>query len=330
MLESGAPTARAVYPYDAPLPSTHFDEFLIKVNCSNLQDDEIMPCLRSKSSATVAQASLDIYEMYFGSNRWAWQPVIDGETIRQAPIQGWESGNWHKIPILTGFTTNEGAAFVDPRMDTSAAFRDFWEKLIPKLTPKELDTIDDMYPDPLIHPDSPYAEDRPITVGSQFKRVAASYTHFGYVCPMRQTAHYSSQGQKSPVYMYHWALNRTMQGGAGHAEQIGYEMYIPAVRRISPAQKELSGHFHGYLTSFITTGDPNKVRGNYGDRPEWEEFEGRSDGNHKEESVMIFGKGNDERAGGTGTGISSQITDDTWSASDCEFWWDRSMLTQSH
>src|SRR5437762_1925941 len=112
MIESGAPTARAVYPYNASLHRRQHDEFLTEAGCSGLSNVDTMTCLRNRPVAAVIQASLQIFDRYSASDRWAFQPVIDGAIIKQAPVRAWDSGHWNKVPILTGFATNEGAPFV--------------------------------------------------------------------------------------------------------------------------------------------------------------------------------------------------------------------------
>lgn len=42
---------------------------------------------------------------------------------------------------------------------------------------------------------------------------------------------------------------------------------------------------------------------------------------------MVFGEGNDERAGGSGVGIAAQVVDDDWSRKECNFWWTKSGIS---
>ncbi|QSS66334.1 hypothetical protein I7I51_07191 [Histoplasma capsulatum] len=327
IMESGAATSRAVYPYNHSLHELQFKEFLVEAGCSGLEEDGIMPCLRSKPALTIALASSKIFSRYESSDRWAFQPVIDGDIIKQAPIQAWKAGNWNKVSILTGFNTNEGTSFVPSEMSESEEFINFFRLLIPAMPEKDLEKLDQLYPDPLKYPSSPYVETRNIRVGAQFKRVEAAYGNFAYICPVRQTVHHASAGQQAPVYLYHWALNKTVKGGASHADQTEYETYSRGVRQISAAQKEIAGTLHAYFTSFLTTGDPNDVPGRFPDRPEWKSFGGRW--SKKNRTLMLFGEGNDERAGGGGIGIPAQIANDVWSQDECEFWSNRSILTES-
>lgn len=103
-----------------------------------------------------------------------------------------------------------------------------------------------------------------------------------------------------------------------------YQTYSRSITEISEAQKEVAGRYHAYVTSFITTGDPNKVRGKYGERPNWPEFVSRNIGGG--EAGMTFGKGNEERAGG-GVGVPTEQVGSRWIRRQCEFWMDMSRKT---
>ncbi|EEP76474.1 conserved hypothetical protein [Uncinocarpus reesii 1704] len=324
VLESGATTSRAVYPPDNPLHEKQFREFLAEARCSNLPENEIITCLQSKPMYDIARASESIFNHYNPSDRWAFQPVIDGEIIKDAPIKNWKSGKWNKVPILTGFNTHEGAPFVPSDMEKSEEFTDFFRALIPPLPASDTKILNHLYPDPLKHPESPYVDGRDIDVGAQYKRATAAYGQFAYICPVRQTAQLASEAQDAPVYLYHWALNKTVKGGASHGDQSEYEVYSPYVRRLSDAQEKIAGYIHAYFTSFITNGDPNKIQGKYADRPRWTPFKAKAS-----KSVMVLGEGNDERAGGGHVGIAAQMADNKWSEKECEFWSDRSILTES-
>ncbi|KAK2731829.1 hypothetical protein FQN57_003155, partial [Myotisia sp. PD_48] len=324
ILESGATTSRAVWPANSKLHKIQFEEFLLETGCDAIAQDYVLPCLRSKPAREIARASIAVFDRYDRSNRWAFQPVIDGEIIGQAPIRAWESGQWLKVPILTGFNTDEGAPFSPPGLATSEEFNNFFTELIPGLPKTDLRKLNDLYPDPTVDPSSPYAETRPIRVGAQYKRTTAAYGQFAYICPVQQTARFASAGQKPPVFLYHWAVNKTVQSGASHATQVEYEEYSPSVRRISKTQDELAGFLHAYFTSFITTGDPNSIKGKYGHRPYWKQFFANQNDN-----VMVFGKGNDERAGGGSIGMSAELGDTRWLHDECTFWWERSILTES-
>lgn len=204
-------------------------------------------------------------------------------------------------------------------MDTPKEFEDFWRTLIPTLSEGDYKAINDLYPDPSTNAKSPYVDTRNIDVGSQYKRLEAAYANYAYICPVRATAHHASSAQEDPVYVYHWALNQTVQRGANHGDNQAYEAYKKVSREFSPTQDKLSGTLHAYVTSFITQGgDPNEIGGRFEDREKWAPF-----AVGKPKTIMAFGEGNDEMAGGTGLGVIAQMKDDDWRAKECDWWWSK-------
>ncbi|CAG7933115.1 unnamed protein product [Penicillium olsonii] len=325
IIESGAPTSRAVRPYNAKVHEEQFGDFLKEVGCPpDLPEAEIFPFLRSLPSLTVTNAQTAIFDKYNPSLRWAFQPVIDGNLISRKPLEAWESKIWNKVPIMTGFNGNEGTMYVDKNMSEASQFRDFWHKLLPELSSSDLDTIESLYPDPSLVPTSPYVETRVNEgLGPQYKRIEAAYGHYAYVAPVRQTAHFASS-QGAPVYLYHWALPRTVVGRANHGDNMYYETYNTGITGISESQKELSGTLHAYLTSFITTGDPNSTSGRggqYEQRPAWQPYQ------LEDRKVMIFGEGNEELIGGDTAPPAKCVADD-WAKEETEFWWSKVPISQ--
>ncbi|RDW85208.1 carboxylic ester hydrolase-4 [Coleophoma cylindrospora] len=328
ILESGAPTSRAVHPYNAPVHEDQFALFVEEAGCGKVSPSEITSCLRTQPAEMIIEAQATVFYKYNPSLRWAFQPVIDSELIHQRPIDAWNSGKWNKVPIMTGHTTNEGTYYVPPGLSTPEGFTDFWHTLLPHYTPEDLKTINSLYPDPSKNPKSVYTESRNMTalsIGPQFKRVEAAYAHYAYACPVRQTASIvsSASSKEPPVFLYHWALNQTVKGGANHGDNMWYETFDKAITSISPAQEEVSGLLHAYVTSFITSGNPNTVKGRFENRPDWKAYT-----KNKAELAMTFGQGNDERAGGSSTGTPAKLVDSKWVKKECAFWWEKSVDTE--
>jgi acetylcholinesterase len=326
IMESGASTARAVYPYDHALHQKQFEEFIKETGSSHVSEDQIMSHLRSLPISTIVSASQSIFLKYDPSLRWAFQPVIEGPGgyIHKAPIAAWRSGDWHKMPILTGFNTNEGATFVPASMSKSSEFREFFRTLLPGLTESDLDAIDSFYPDPLTHPSSsPYVEIRR-GLGAQFKRIEAAYAQFAYIAPVRHTAHFASSASlpQAPVYLYQFALQRSVNGGANHSDQRDFVTYSPDVVSFSKAQQEIAGKMHAYYTSFIAAGDPNAVKGRWPDRPHWPAYRAG------EGERMVFGEGNTEWIGGQDKGTAANVVPDTYAQKECEFWWSKTDISE--
>ncbi|KAK6393624.1 hypothetical protein LTR65_002496 [Meristemomyces frigidus] len=319
VMESGAPTSRAVRHYNAEIHEEQFRAFLQAVECPvDTPEAEIFPYLRSLPVEVVAAAQTKVFYAYNPSLRWAFQPVIDGEIIRRRPIDAWREGKWHKLPIMTGFNGNEGSLYVNKKMDSSAEFTDFWKTLLPQLTEADVATINDLYLDPELHRDSIYKEDRlEHGVGRMYKRIEAAYAQYAYVAPVRQTAHFA--GAEVPVYLYHWALTKSVVNGAAHAENMLYEVRDAGICARSPAQGELSRLLHSYVTSFICTGDPNGKESGCG--VIWEQHRG------DRPKKMIFGRDNKELIGG-GVGEPAEVIDDVWTKEESEFWWEKVEISQ--
>ncbi|KUI64219.1 Lipase 4 [Cytospora mali] len=318
IIESGAPTSRAVRPYDAPVHEEQFKNFLAAAGVpSDLPEDEIFPFLRSLPSETVQHAQNEVFDKYNPSLKWAFQPVIDGEVIPRPPLSTWKMGKWHKVPIMTGFQRNEGSLYVNKAMSKSEEFVDFFRELLPLLSEEDLQTIDGLYPDPAKIPSSPYVEDRD-GVGPQYKRIEAAYGHYAYVAPARQTAEFAST--EVPVYLYQWASISTLLNGAQHADNMRYEVCDPKVLAVSENQAELAKTINSYVTNFITKGDPNAAS-NSESLPKWEAYVKGS------AKAMVFGLGNEELIGG-GLGKAATLMEDEWGRKESEFWWSKVDLSQ--
>jgi len=346
-MESGAPTARSVFPHTHPLIEQQFKDFLTILKCAGKPESEILPHLRSLPFASIRNASEAIFMRYNPSVRWPFQPVIDGPggMIPRAPIAAWKEGIWHRVPILTGFNTNEGAMFVPAATATTQEFKKFFRVLLP-LSETDLEKLETVYPDPLSDPSSPYVETR-ARAGKQYRRIEAAYAQYAYIAPVRQTAELASALPPSapaqpppsppPVYTYHFDVSSSPMSGCNHGDQAGYVDHDGTLVAASPTLAAIASTMHAYWSSFVVTGDPNTIRGRWPDRPRWEEYAARgrpnrSNGEKGSEvergtgRIMNLGHGNDEMAGGKQTGIVAAMGGDGWARAECEFWWARTHL----
>ncbi|KAK7422164.1 hypothetical protein QQZ08_009632 [Neonectria magnoliae] len=321
VIESGAPTSRAVRPYDAPIHEQQFRDFLQETGCpDNVSHEEIFSYLRAQPTDKITAAQTTVFDKYNPSLRWAFQPVIDGQIIARPPLETWRQGKWHKVPIMTGFTRNEGSLYVNKQLSESSGFLKFFSELLPLLSTEDIETIDKLYPDPATHADSPYKETRD-GVGAQYKRIERAYGHYAYVAPVRQTAEFAVASTSLPVYVYHWAQRSSVLDGARHGDNMRYEVCDPKVTSISPTQKTLCRTLNAYITSFITKGDPNAVQGEMADRPKWEVY------TKEGPKAMVFGEKNEELVGGV-AGVPSELVADDWGRKESEFWWSKVDISQ--
>lgn len=316
IIEDGAPTARTVPKYDDDFVNHQFHEFLQLVGCADVPSSNVFQCLRAAPSETLVAMSVKLFDSYVPSLRYPFQPVVDDDVIRTRPTLEWESGKWNKVPIMTGFSTDEGSIFVPRNMKTSKSFTDFFSTLIPAFDASDLEELNALYPDPLTNPDSPYVEKRLVPIGNQFKRTVAAYGHSSYICNIYTTGEYASRGQDEPVWEWHWATNVSFMAGAAHTGHTAYQSYEMPIRWVSVTQDLLAQYVTAYWTSFIVTGDPNTFRTGLGkDRPHWGTVDSGEGGR-----VMVFGRGNDERPSGRNVGTIAQMETNDEFQKECEFW----------
>ncbi|KAI1376184.1 alpha/beta-hydrolase [Hypoxylon crocopeplum] len=347
ILESGGSTARATFVPTHPLHEQQFQQFLLQCGLGNTTDDKIFEELRALSLDTIATASSAIWRRWNPSLRWAFQPVIDGPggIIPDLPIRSWEKGNVLRIPIMTGFNTDEGAIFVPSRASSSSAMQSLMSGIIPALNNTDLSTLDTLYPDPTTtRGERLYVTKPPTGFGSQFWRLDDSYGHYAYICPVLQAAHLASTAQDAgPVFAYHYAARSNAHGGADHGDEAPVVTHDMDAIGSYPGIVSMADAMNGFWSRFVVSGDPNrpKVQGtNDTTDVTWPKFispfvndtTGGTVGANDTKTVMLFGEGNDERMGVRGRqnkGVPAQLSNLTARTQDeCRFWWDRVLFSE--
>lgn len=360
ILESGATTARSVLYPTHPRHLVQFREFLIAAGIENTPEEEIFPTLRSLPVGVITNASRAIWNRYNASVCWPFQPVIDGPNslsnashatrlleangtdvsgpiIPDLPITSWRQGTHLRIPVMTGFNTNEGTMFIPQHANTNEEFIRFFKTLIPSLRSDDLAELEALYPDPVTDPNSPYKKVLR-GMGRQWARLDAAYSHFAYICPVLHTAHFlstadapssrSTDESRPPVYIYRYAATATW-GTANHGDEapvVAHDMGViaPHGNATRPGTHDIADAMHGAWVNFIVSGDPNPVRtptvphgagkvaASSTTATQWAPFESpfarrrRRNGDKGDDDgdlpgggrVMVFGEGNNEREAG--------------------------------
>ncbi|EAQ86706.1 hypothetical protein CHGG_07959 [Chaetomium globosum CBS 148.51] len=333
ILESGATTARAVFYPTHPRHLVQFREFLIAAGVEGVPESEIFNHLRKLPLSTIVQASHVVWDKYHDSVTWPFQPVIDGVNtlanssqigglsstatpplIPELPISSWASGTHLRIPIITGFNTNEGTSFVPADANTSAEFRAFFQTLIPSLTPTDLDQLEGPLPRPR------HATRQPLPPRARGRRPA--------------TAHYMSAAfaanggsTSAPVYVYRYAATAT-HDAANHGDEafaVAHDMWELRGR---PGMRAVADDMHGRWASFVASAvaSPNERGGDVAWPAFVSPFAGKDAGEGK---IMVFGEGNDEMGGGWRKGRPAKVVKMTEEEREaCRFWWERIGLSQ--
>lgn len=297
ILESGATTARAVLIPTHPRHLIQFEEFLAAAGLGSVPEAEVFTRLRELPLQTIVSASKAVWDRYIESVTWPFQPVIDAANttgshsapssllnstspssnfststhhppppalIPDLPIHSWRQGKHLRIPVLTGYNTNEGTIFIPGGADTNADFRAFFTGLIPSFSAADLDALEKLYPDPVTDPNpqaNPY-RDVPSGKGRQWARLDAAYSHYAYICPVLQTAHFLStdiENQHS-VHVYRYAAT-AQWGTANHGDEapvVAHDVASLGGGRL-PGLLAVADAMHGAWARFVVSkaGDPN-------------------------------------------------------------------------
>jgi len=248
IMSSGGPTSRAYPTASWPLYEKQYLEFLTGVGCS--PGRRVWDCLRKVDIEIIRLKQVEIYTRYNWQITWPFQPVLGGPLIGAVPTHQWATGSFYKVPVIVGNVHDEGSNYAPKNLSTNAEFRTFFKNLAPLLTEDSLDKIEELYPDPLTNPDSPYVNS---PLSAQFQRLQVAYGDYAYICQAEETAVRASR-YKAPVWRYTFNQNNTFAAwqGTPHMGDMSFQCDERGTtsRRISRA-------YNAWLTSFVATGDPN-------------------------------------------------------------------------
>lgn len=306
-MESGGATARATLSSRHPRTEAQWREFLLEAGLQ--QPDSIPPGqlfarLRALPLDALLRASGTVFARYQDPIRWPFQPVVEEECsssgggrdgmITDLPIAKFRRGEFLRVPVLTGFNTNEGTVFCSPRVDRDDEVLGRFATMVPGLTDADLAALGRLYPDPVAGEEekekNPYAEVPP-GFGRQWSRYEAAYAHYAYICPVLQSGHFYSNagvdgrhhdnnnhnrsnnnslemsetqekddgGSAPPIWVYHFAaLSRPDFGGkANHVDEAVVVAHDMRALAPFPGLVRTADAMHGAWVRFVATGDPN-------------------------------------------------------------------------
>ncbi|KAI0843404.1 alpha/beta-hydrolase [Hypoxylon sp. FL0890] len=348
IIESGGSTARATFVPTHPLHVQQLNEFLSECGLNGTAEDKMFEELRALPLSTIVNASNVVWRRWNPSLRWAFQPVIDGAggIIPDLPLISWQKGNVLRIPILTGYNTNEGTIFVPAHANNASAMTNLMSTIIPALNKTDLETLDTMYPNPTTAAgEELYITQPPAGFGTQFWRLDDAYAHYAYICPVLQAAHLASTANDAaPVYVYHYAARSSAHGGADHGDEAPVVTHDMNVISSYPGVVAMANDMNGFWSRFAVTGDPNPKPGSSDANAttfSWPKFVSPfvndsataiADQGNATNILALFGQGNDERMGLRGRqnqGVAAQNGNLTERVrEECVFWFNRVLFSE--
>ncbi|KAH7320897.1 Alpha/Beta hydrolase protein [Stachybotrys elegans] len=318
ILESGSATARSTLSAAHPRVASQLRQLLAQ--CHGIP-------LSSIPVDMLLDAALSVFAQQVPSVSWPFQPVVDnrpGSLLPDTPLNMWADMLSRRggaaaagMSVITGFCSHEGSSFIRGKASTNEDFRAFFAALIPAMTAADLDALEALYPDPVTDSTSPYSN---VGFGPpQQRRLYEAYGHYAYICPILHTAHLLSRAG-ARVYVYEYAAVSSPLRTAGHGDHAPVLSHGMVGLRYRPGLAAVADEMGRRWASFAAAEDGD-LRGG------WPAFQSPLAGG--DGTLLVFGEGNDEAAGGRNPGVpvrERRLTERE--LEQCRFWWDRMELSE--
>jgi carboxylesterase type B len=172
---------------------------------------------------------------------FSFGPAADGDFVRQLPSAELYSGNyWKQLDsMILSHTGNEAYMFADPKIDTEPELDQFQKRLLPT---------------------NPELQSKVEPHFSQLPDVKSRLTDLIQGSSFGCNVRYMTQAFAGKTYNMQYSKARGTHGSDILPTFYSKQNPLTAlVGVINPAIPIISRSMQGYFTSYITTGDPNKV-----------------------------------------------------------------------
>ncbi|WQF76476.1 Putative carboxylesterase, type B, carboxylesterase type B, active, alpha/Beta hydrolase [Colletotrichum destructivum] len=278
--QSGSVTARAFPNATYPLYKKQFEEYMAYIGCPIDEADNAatLACLRAADIDAIRNISTKLYYDYDPALTWPFQPTQGGPLLEKFGSQSGYDETFFKVPVITSTVTDEAKYYMAGDKETNDEFLDYLHNISPALNATDLDLLAALYPDPATHPDSPFANSPNST---QYNRLSAAWSDYGYICPGQETAYRASLAGV-PTWKLRFNTNNSWPEWRGipHTADTKYTWDEPVVQH-----PDVSHIYHGYLSSFVLSGDPNTHR--FPGSPEWPNYEPAGYGLDSEPALQL-------------------------------------------
>lgn len=260
-MQSGSVTARAFPPADYPLYQRQFSEFMEYLNCPTDNNTAALSCLRSANITDIQDISTKLWEDSEYNITWPFQPTVGGYLLEKPGSVSGVEGTFHHVPLITTNVNDEAKYYSPGDLETDEQYLNFLWNISPNMTSDDISDLETLYPDPLTDANSPYANSPNST---QYNRISAALSDYMYICAGQENAYRVATGNVSSVWKGRFNVPNGTPAwqGVPHTSDTKYTWNAPDVEfpAVSPV-------YLGYLSSFVTTGNPNTNR--YEGTPEW-------------------------------------------------------------
>lgn len=261
-MQSGSVTARAFPPAEYPLYQRQFAEFMDYLDCPTDNNTAALSCLRAANITDIKDISTKIWQDSEYNITWPFQPTLGGYLLEKPGSVSGVEGTFHHVPLITSNVNDEAKYYSPGDLETNAQFLDFLVNISPNMSADDISDLTTLYPDPATDASSPYANSPNST---QYNRISAALSDYMYICAGQENAYRAAAtGNVSSVWKARFNVpNGTPDWqGIPHTSDTKYTWNAPDVEYPS-----VSPVYHGYLSSFVTAGDPNTHR--HDGTPQW-------------------------------------------------------------
>jgi len=253
-----------------------YDNLVIRTGCASELDT--FSCLRSLNTSFIQSINYNTpFPGAEGAPLYEYGPVIDGSFVSDYTYAAYAKGNFVKLPAIYGDDTNEGTVFTPNSTANISASNIFLKNQFPDLTPRELYTINQLYP---------IAEQFAGT-GAFWRQAANAYGEIRYICPGIFISQTYTNMSLTQNWNYHWNVIDPIAEASGlgvtHTVELNAIFGPENVNGAAPASYNTSNAnivpvIQRYWTSFIRSYDPNTYR--LPGSPMWQQF-GFGDGHQR-------------------------------------------------
>jgi carboxylesterase type B len=267
IMQSGSVTSRAFPNVAYPLYQRQYAEYMAYIGCDNIDSNsETLACLGNADLNDIRNISNKIFWENHPNVTWPFQPVQGGTLFEKTGTQSGIDDTFFHVPVISSTTSDEGKTYMPGNFETNDEFLGYLHNGSPALNDTDMELLESLYPDPATDsdPNNPFANSPNST---QYNRLSAAWSDYGYACPSQETS-YRTSAAGVPTWKLRFNTNNRYPAWQGipHASDTRYTWNDPAAQ-----YPEISPIYHGYLSSFVTTGDPNTNR--YPGSPEWLGYE---------------------------------------------------------
>ncbi|KAI3392679.1 hypothetical protein diail_5319 [Diaporthe ilicicola] len=239
-----------------------YENLALRLGCVGSYNASLA-CLRSKTAVEIQDVNYNIpYPGAAYQPLYMYNPVIDGDLIRELTYTAYAEGKFIKVPIIVGDDTNGGTVFTPSNISTLAQSNMFLKNQFPYINLEQFADINELYPN----------ENQTCpNVGCYWRQASDVYGQMRYMCPGLYISNAFAENGVSQSWAYRWNVEdpdlNALGLGVPHTVELNAIFGPSNTNNNSPPSYYPNGTnahavpvVQAYWTSFIRSYDPNTYR----------------------------------------------------------------------